>query len=152
MDQVKTIKVNAIKNGTVIDHISAGKILKVIDILNLTGCNSVMVGMNLSSNKIGKKDIIKIENRELSKQEVNSIALIAPSATLIIINNFEVVSKTSLDMPEYVEEHIICPNPKCITNSEEIPSKYYIDNTELATARCLYCEKKYLVEDLKIKI
>jgi len=152
MDQVKTIKVNAINNGTVIDHISAGKILKVIDILNLTGDNSVMVGMNLSSNKIGKKDIIKIEDRELSKQEVNSIALIAPSATLIIISNFEVVSKTSLDMPEYIEEHIICPNPKCITNSEEIPSKYYINNTKPATAHCLYCEKKYLVEDLKIKI
>ena len=152
MDQVKTIKVNAINNGTVIDHISAGKILKVIDILNLTGDNSVMVGMNLSSNKIGKKDIIKIEDRELSKQEVNSIALIAPSATLIIISNFEVVSKTSLDMPEYIEEHIICPNPKCITNSEEIPSKYYINNAEKATARCFYCEKKYLVEELKIKI
>jgi len=68
MSQVKTIKVNAIKNGTVIDHIAAGKILKVIDILNLTGDNSVMIGMNLSSNKIGKKDIIKIENRELTKK------------------------------------------------------------------------------------
>ena len=152
MSQVKTIKVNAIKNGTVIDHIAAGKVLKVIEILNLTGDNTVMIGMNLGSNKLGKKDIIKIEKRELSKKEVNSIALISPSATLIIINDFEVKSKTSLDMPEYVEEHIICPNPKCITNSEEIPSKYYINNTEPATARCLYCEKKYLVEDLKIKI
>jgi len=152
MAQNKIIKVNAIKHGTVIDHIAAGKILKVIDILNLTGDNSVMVGMNLTSNKIGKKDIIKIENRELSKQEVNSIALIAPSATLIIIKDFEVVQKSSLDMPEYIEEHIICPNPKCITNSEEIPSKYYIHNAKIATARCLYCEKKYLVEDLKIKI
>ncbi len=152
MGQVKTIKVSAIKNGTVIDHIAAGKVLKVIDILNLTGNNSVMIGMNLTSNKIGKKDIIKIENRELSKEEVNSIALISPSATLIIINDFEVVNKTSFDMPEYIEEHIICPNPKCITNSEEISSKYYINNTEPATARCLYCEKKYLVEDLKIKI
>ena len=149
---MKKIKVNAIKNGTVIDHTAAGKVLKVIDILNLTGDNSVMIGMNLSSNKIGRKDIVKIENRELSKEEVNSIALISPSATLIIINDFEVVNKTSLDMPEYIEEHIICPNPKCITNSEEIPSKYYINNTESATARCLYCEKKYLVEDLKIKI
>lgn len=152
MSQVKTIKVNAIKNGTVIDHIAAGKVLKVIDILNLTGNNSVMIGMNLTSNKIGKKDIVKIENRELSKEEANSIALISPSATLIIINDFEVVKKTSLDMPEYIEEHIICPNPKCITNSEDIPSKYYINNAEIATARCLYCEKKYLVEDLKIKI
>ena len=152
MSQVKTIKVSAIKNGTVIDHIAAGKVLKVIDILNLTGNNSVMIGMNLNSNKIGKKDIIKIENRELSKVEANSIALISPSATLIIINDFEVVNKTSLDMPEYIEEHIICPNPKCITNSEDIHSKYYINNTKIATARCLYCEKKYLVEDLKIKI
>ncbi len=152
MSQVKTIKVSAIKNGTVIDHIAAGKILKVIDILNLTGDNSVMIGMNLSSNKIGKKDIIKIENRELSKEEANSIALISPSATLTIINDFDVVNKTSLDMPDYIEEHIICPNPKCITNSEEIPSKYFINNVETATARCLYCEKKYLVEDLKIKI
>lgn len=152
MKQKKIIKVNAIKNGTVIDHIAAGKVLKVIDILNLSGNNSVMIGMNLSSNKIGKKDIIKIENRELSKQEVNSIALIAPKATLIIINNFEVVSKTSLDMPDYIEEHIICSNPKCITNLEEIPSKYYINNSDFATARCVYCEKKYLVEELKIKI
>ena len=152
MSQVKTIKVSAIKNGTVIDHIAAGKVLKVIDILNLTGNNSVMIGMNLNSNKIGKKDIIKIENRELSKVEANSIALISPSATLIIINDFEVVNKTSLDMPEYIEEHIICSNPKCITNSEDIHSKYYINNTKTATARCLYCEKKYLVEDLKIKI
>ena len=152
MSQVKTIKVSAIKNGTVIDHIAAGKVLKVIDILNLTGNNSVMIGMNLASNKIGKKDILKIENRELSKKEVNSIALIAPSATLIIINNFEVINKSSLGMPDYIEEHIICPNPKCITNSEEIPSKFYINNTKPAVARCLYCEKKYLVEDLKIKI
>ena len=152
MSQVKTIKVSAIKNGTVIDHIAAGKVLKVIDILKLTGDNSVMIGMNLTSIKIGKKDIIKIENRELSKEEVNSITLISPSATLIIINDFKVVNKTSLDMPEYIEEHIICPNPKCITNSEEISSKYYINNAETATARCLYCEKKYLVEDLKIKI
>ncbi len=152
MNQIKMIKVNAIKNGTVIDHIAAGKALKVIDILTLTGNNAVMIGMNLVSNRIGKKDIVKIENRELSKEEVNSIALIAPSATLIIIKDFEVVNKTSFDMPEYVEEHIICPNPKCITNSEDIPSKFYINNAEIATARCVYCEKKYLVEDLRIKI
>lgn len=152
MNQIKMIKVNAIKNGTVIDHIAAGKALKVIDILNLTGNNAVMIGMNLVSNRIGKKDIVKIENRELSKEEVNSIALIAPSATLITIKDFEVVNKTSFDMPEYIEEHIICPNPKCITNSEDIPSKFYINNDEIATARCVYCEKKYLVEDLKIKI
>jgi len=152
MSLVKTIKVNAIKNGTVIDHIAAGKVLKVIEILSLAGDNSVMIGMNLESNKLGRKDILKIENRELSKKEVNSIALIAPSATLIIINDFEVVNKSSLEIPEYIEEHIICPNPKCITNIEDIPSKYYIHKAGSVTARCVYCEKKYLVEELKIKV
>ena len=67
MNKMKMIKVNAIKNGTVIDHIAAGKALKVIDILTLTGNNAVMIGMNLVSNRIGKKDIVKIENRELSQ-------------------------------------------------------------------------------------
>ena len=94
----KKIKVNAFKNGTVIDHIAAGKVLKVIEILNLTGNDSVMMGMNLSSNKIGKKDIIKIENRELSQEEANSIALISPKATLIIIKDFEVVNFTEMEL------------------------------------------------------
>lgn len=111
-----------------------------------------MIGMNLESKKLKKKDIIKIENKELSKEEVNSIALVAPKATLIIIKDFEVISKTSLEMPDFIEEHIICPNPKCITNLEDISSKYYVNNSQIATARCVYCEKKYLVDNLKIKL
>ncbi|MCF7858684.1 MAG: aspartate carbamoyltransferase regulatory subunit [Candidatus Cloacimonetes bacterium] len=149
---MKTIKVNAIKNGTVIDHITAGKVLKVIEILNLADDSSVMIGMNLNSKKIGKKDILKIENRELSKNEVNSIALIAPKATLIIIKDFEVDSKASLELQEHIEEHIICPNPQCITNLESINSKFRIIQNTDVTARCVYCEKKYLLDDLKIKI
>lgn len=148
---MKKLKVDAIKNGTVIDHIAAGKVLKVADILNLDGRDTVMIGVNLPSNKIGKKDILKIENRELTQEEVNGIALIAPKATLIIIKNFEIVKKSSLEMPGYIEKHIICPNPKCITNLEKIDSKFKID-PQNATARCQYCEKKYRVETVKIKI
>ena len=99
MSKIKQIKVNAIKNGTVIDHITSGKVRKVLDILNLEGTDTVMIGMNLSSSKIGRKDIVKIENKELSHDEVNSIALVAPNATLIIINDFEVVKKVSLQIP-----------------------------------------------------
>jgi len=151
MDQGKTIKVNAIKNGTVIDHISAGKIRKVLDILHLEGNEVVMVGMNLFSNKIGRKDIIKIENKELSELEANSIALIAPEATLIIIQNYEVVRKSKLQIPEHIDDIITCPNPKCITNSEQIISKFKLTNNKPAQVRCLYCEKKYLIDDVKIK-
>ncbi|MDO9578520.1 MAG: aspartate carbamoyltransferase regulatory subunit [Candidatus Cloacimonadales bacterium] len=148
---MKQIKVNAIKNGTVIDHITTGKIRKVLDILHLDGTDIVMIGMNLSSKKLGRKDIIKIENKELSELEVNSIALIAPEATLIIIKDFEVVKKSSLKIPEYIEDIISCPNPKCITNEERIISKFKLTNDEPAQVRCIYCEKKYLIDEVKIK-
>lgn len=151
MNVVKQIKVNAIKNGTVIDHITAGRVQKVLEILSLDAPETVMIGMNLNSKKIGKKDIIKIENRVLSQDEVNSIALLAPKATLIIIQNFEVVSKHSLELPEKIKNLIVCPNPKCITNAEEIASKFRLTSDEHAQVRCLYCEKKYFLEDVKIK-
>ena len=149
---MKQIKVNAIKNGTVIDHISAGKVSKVMDIIDLYSNDVVMIGMNLASNKIGKKDILKIENRELSRDEVNSISLIAPNATLIIIKDFNVVKKNKLEMPEYIEDLILCPNPKCVTNVEKIKSKFRIIKEKQTKVRCYYCEKKYLVDEIKIRI
>ncbi len=151
MSQIKQIKVNAIKNGTVIDHITAGKVRKVLDILELDGTEIVMVGMNLSSKKLNRKDIVKIENKELSRNEVNSIALVAPNATLIIIKDFEVEKKVSLEIPENIENLIVCPNPKCITNSEDIKSKFRLTKDEPVKVRCFYCEKKYLIDEVKIK-
>lgn len=151
MSRIKQIKVNAIRNGTVIDHITAGKVRKVLDILELDGKEIVMVGMNLSSKKLNRKDIVKIENKELSHNEVNSIALVAPNATLTIINDFGVVKKVSLEIPEYIENLIVCPNHKCITNSEEIKSKFRLTKDEPVKVRCFYCEKKYLIDEVKIK-
>ena len=149
---MKQMKVDAIKNGTVIDHIPEGKALAVADILNLSGSNEVMIGINLNSKKVGKKDIIKIENRELSQEEVNSIALIAPSATLTIIKDFEVIRKVKAEIPESIEGLISCPNPKCITNSEKIKTKFKVTDKNPLKVRCCYCEKKYLVDEVKIKI
>ncbi|RLC53233.1 MAG: aspartate carbamoyltransferase regulatory subunit [Candidatus Cloacimonadota bacterium] len=151
MEQVKQIKVNAIKNGTVIDHITAGRVQKVLEIVNLDSPETVMIGMNLHSNKIGKKDIIKIENKVLSQDEVNSIALIAPKATLIIIKDFEVVSKDYLELPEKISNLIVCPNPKCITNEEIINSEFRLTEDTPPQVRCSYCEKKYPIEEVKIK-
>ncbi len=148
----KQIKVNAIKNGTVIDHIAAGKALRVIDILNLKGNSSVMIGMNLHSNKIGKKDIIKIENRELSANEVNSISLIAPESKLIIIKNFKVISKSKLQIPDKLDHLIVCPNPNCITNLEKVKTKFKVVKKSPIVVRCLYCEKKYAADDVKVHI
>jgi len=151
MEQIKQIKVNAIKNGTVIDHITAGRVQKVLEIVNLDSPETVMIGMNLQSNKIGKKDIIKIENKVLSQDEVNSIALIAPNATLIIIKDFEVVSKDYLELPEKISNLIVCPNPKCITNEEIMKSEFRLTEDTPPQVRCSYCEKKYPIEEVKIK-
>jgi len=152
MCAVKQIKVNAIKNGTVIDHIPAGKVLRLIELLNLTGKNSVMIGMNLHSEKLGCKDIIKIENRELTEPEVQSLALIAPQASVIIIKDFEVSKKINVEIPNYVENLLLCPNEKCITNMEGIPTKFNLHHNSNVKVRCAYCEKKYQIDEVKFRV
>ena len=146
----KQLKVDPIKNGTVIDHITAGKALQVAEILNLKNPkNLMMIGVNLASSKIGKKDIIKIENRELSDEEVNSVALVSPEATLIIIQDFEVVKKHRIHIPNQVKKHIICPNPNCVTNREKVETRFEVANREPVEVRCEYCEKKYRIDQIK---
>ena len=82
---MKELKVDPIKNGTVIDHIPAGRVQRVLAILKPRATDVVMMGMNFSSKAMKKKDIIKIEGRELTQNEVNSIALVAPAAKVSII-------------------------------------------------------------------
>ncbi len=147
------LKVDPIKNGTVIDHISAGKSLKVIEMLKLGKTdNLLMVGMNLSSNKMGRKDIIKIENRVLTEKEADSIALISPSASIIIIEDYKVMKKFKVELPNQINEFIICPNPNCVTNVEKVPTIYHLANRNPIEVRCAYCEKKYGIDDVKFSI
>jgi len=147
------LKVDPIKNGTVIDHITAGKALTVIDIINLNKSNSeVMIGMYLNSHKMGKKDIIKIEDRELSQDEVNKIALISPTATTIIINDYKVVRKVPVEIPDRIEGMIICPNPKCVTTTEKIKTKFEVAQRSPLQVRCEYCEKKYGIDEIKFSV
>ncbi len=148
----KQLKVDPIKNGTVIDHISAGKALQVADILNLKQTdNLMMIGVNLSSKKMGRKDIIKIENRALTADEVNSIALISPNATLTIIEDYQVVKKEKITLPEEIKSHIICPNPNCVTNIESVETRFAVANENPVEVQCAYCEKKYPIEDVKFR-
>lgn len=152
MCAIKKIKVNAIKHGTVIDHIPAGTVLRLIDLLNLTGKNSVMIGMNLQSEKLGCKDIIKIENRELTEPEVQGLALLAPQASVIIIKDFEVAKKISVEIPNFVENLLLCPNEKCITNTEGIPTKFNLHQNSIVQVRCAYCEKKYQIDEVTFRV
>lgn len=140
-----------IENGTVIDHIPAGKGLEVINILNIDlGHNeTAVVLVNVPSKKMGKKGVIKVENRQLSEWEVNKIALIAPSASLNIIKNWEVVEKQKVKLPKILINVTNCPNANCITNSNEnMEKKFIVENENPLKLRCFYCERLFRREEI----
>jgi aspartate carbamoyltransferase regulatory subunit len=137
-----TLRVSKIKDGTVIDHITAGHALDVIKILGITGhVNGVVtVGMNVPSKTLGLKDMVKIEGRELKSEEVAKIALLAPHASINIIRNYKVVNKQQVKLPEVLRETVICANPSCISNSKEpVKSTFYVEEQEPLRLRCHYC-------------
>lgn len=143
------LKVSAIKEGTVIDHIQAGKGLKVIEILKLNRTRrTVLLAMNVQSKKLGRKDIVKVEGKFLSEEEVNKIALVAPKATVNIIKDFRVVEKFSVEIPSEIVGILRCANPNCISNAEYATSKFYVISREPLKVRCHYCERTMDGEDI----
>jgi len=138
----KELKVSAIENGTVIDHIPSKSVFQVIKILNLDEYdNQIFLGTNLESQKYGKKGIIKVSNRFFKADEINKIALVAPTATLIVIKNFSVVEKKKVEIPDGVEKIVKCFNPNCITNNEPVLTKFTVIEKEELKLKCHYCEK-----------
>ncbi len=139
----KELKVSALENGTVIDHLPASSLFHAIRILGLDKTdNQIYFGTNLSSKKYGTKGIIKVRDQYFENSDINKIALVAPYATLIEIKNFEVTRKTKIDTPEEVKDFVKCFNPKCITNHQTVATKFKVitDKGELKL-RCHYCEK-----------
>jgi aspartate carbamoyltransferase regulatory subunit len=138
----KELKVSAIENGTVIDHIPSSTVFQVISILGLSSIdNQVLFGTNLESRKMGTKGIIKVKNMFFAASEINKIALVAPTATLIVIKNFAVVEKKPVFVPDTVEKIVKCFNPNCITNHEAIPTQFQVIDKKELKLRCHYCEK-----------
>jgi aspartate carbamoyltransferase regulatory subunit len=138
------LRVKPIENGTVIDHIAGGQALNVLKILGISGStqSTVSVVMNVESGRIGKKDIVKVEDRELKEEEVNRIALIAPDATINIIRDFLVVDKHIVDLPDQIIGVVRCQNPSCISNtSEPIKSRMQVKAKNPVVLRCVYCEQ-----------
>lgn len=138
----KQLSVTAIKEGTVIDHIPSGSLFSVIAILGLDQLdNLITFGNSLESKKLGKKGIIKVSEVFFSTEEINKIALIAPTAKLNIIRDFEVVEKVKVEIPERVQGIIKCVNPKCITNSEVVTTRFTVVSKDPIQLKCHYCEK-----------
>jgi aspartate carbamoyltransferase regulatory subunit len=140
-----TLSVSAIKNGTVIDHIAAGQAIKIIRLLKLADARQQMtIGLNLISNSMGYKDLIKIENKLFSKEEANQITLFAPQATINIIENFVVVKKINTELPTMISNILICPNKNCVTRYEPVASCFFIESyAKSILLICKYCEKQF---------
>ena len=149
---MKHLQVAALSNGTVIDHIPANKLFKVFSLLNLENCKeTITVGNNLNRETVGKKGIIKISERIFSEDETNKIALIAPQAKINIIQNYEVIEKRLLSLPDEVREIVQCLNPACITNHQPVHTWFHVTTEENETRlKCHYCEREVKLEEIKL--
>ena len=134
------LRVSKIEEGTVIDHITGGQAVNVLAILGIDGTSGeeVSVGMNVPSDRLGRKDVVKVEGRELSQDEVDVLSLIAPAATINIIREFDVAEKHRVSRPAEVTGVLSCPNANCITTeSEPVDSRFEVLEEGV---RCTYCD------------
>ena len=137
------MKIDSIKNGIVLDHITAGKSLEVYKALGLDKLDcSVAIIKNVKSNKMGKKDIIKIEGG-LDLVDLDVLGFIDHNITVNIIKDGKIVEKKRLSLPKKITNVIKCKNPRCITSIEqELKHIFILTDEENQVYRCKYCEEK----------
>lgn len=138
----KQLSVSAIKDGTVIDHVPAQVLFNVVSILKLDTLDTMItIGNSLESKKLGKKGIIKLSEVFFHDNDINKIALVAPCAKLNIIRNYEVVEKKVVEIPNEIVGIVKCVNPKCITNNEDVTTRFNVVSKSEIKLKCHYCEK-----------
>ena len=149
-------RVTAIKNGTVIDHIPSGQALKVLELLNLSGDTSVPVSlvMNVPSKKMGAKDIIKVEDRELTQSELDRLALVAPDSSIAIIRAYSVAEKLNVNLGDEVINVVRCTFSNCITQNprEPLPHRLRVIRTAPLALRCHYCQRPQDLDELVLNL
>ncbi|MBW2989186.1 aspartate carbamoyltransferase regulatory subunit [Candidatus Woesearchaeota archaeon] len=147
----KELRISAIREGTVIDHIPAKEVFKVVDILNLAEHKGIIsVASNLRSKALGKKGIVKVGGKELTKKEVDEISIAAPDATINIIKGYEVIRKSNVELPEDFDNIIRCSNPSCITNHEKVKTLFHVVSKKPLQVVCHHCER--MMENDKISL
>lgn len=137
------LKINGITKGIVIDHIKAGVGIKIFNYLGLDRADyTVALIMNAPSNKLGKKDMIKIEN--VIDFDYTALGFIDPDITIDIIDDGAIKEKVKLKLPNRVENVIKCKNPRCVTSIEKyIPHVFYLVDENKCEYRCQYCDESY---------
>lgn len=135
------MKIDSIQQGIVIDHIKAGKSMDIYHYLKLEqlGC-SVAIIKNVKSKKMGKKDIIKID--DAIEINLDVLGYIDPNITVNIIRGGVKTEKRKLFLPQRIENVVQCKNPRCITSTEDVPQIFTLSDKKTATYRCIYCETK----------
>ena len=145
------LAVAALKNGTVIDHIPSSVLFKAVKILGIANLDkAVTIGNNLDSKKLGKKGIIKVADVFFPESTLNRIALIAPSAVVNIIRDYEVVEKVPVSLLDTIIGIVKCGNPKCITNNEPMRTKFHVIDHDDVTIECHYCGQAVKSRDAQI--
>ncbi len=143
--------VAAIKNGTVIDHIPADKTYQVVSLLRLEQLTTqVTIGYNLRSKKLGRKGIIKVEDKFFTDEEISRLSVLAPNIVLNIIKDYEVIEKKTVTTPNELKGIVRCNNPKCITNNEPMPTLFHIVDKDQGILKCHYCEKEQYISKVEL--
>lgn len=137
------MNIDSVEKGLVIDHIEAGKAMEIYNYLNLGKMDcSVAIIKNAKSKKMGKKDIIKVEDN--INMDLKVLGFIDPTITINVIDNGTIIRKINLELPEELENVVKCKNPRCITSIEqEITNKFKLTDRENKVYRCVYCDTAY---------
>lgn len=145
MEKDNQLQVEAIRNGSVIDHIPANFGINILKLFRLHQTNQrITIGLNLPSSALNTKDLIKIENVYLTEEQANQLALYAPQATVNQIEEYKVVNKFTLRLPEQIERVFNCPNSNCISHGEPVDSKFKVQQKHgRVQLKCHYCEKVF---------
>ena len=148
-DLLRQQTVPKIKEGTVIDHIPAKSTFKVLQILHLSD-ELITFGNNLESKQLGKKGVVKIADKLLSKKELNKIALVAAEATVSVIKDYKVYDKFRVETPKRFVNIVKCINPNCITRHQEVSTHFDVVSNEPLKLRCHYCETAFGSENINL--
>ena len=145
------LAVAALQNGTVIDHIPACSVFDVVRLLGIEKLDkSVTIGYNLDSRKLGKKGILKVADVVFPDATLNRLALVAPNVHVNIIEDYKVVKKMTVTVPDEVVGLVKCNNPKCITNNEPMQTVFNVVDKERGILKCHYCDKEQDINKVKL--
>ncbi|HIJ97454.1 TPA: aspartate carbamoyltransferase regulatory subunit [archaeon] len=152
MSKENVLKIERIKNGTVIDHLPAGTALTVMKVLGIRKNykNSVSIAMNVKSKVLGMKDVVKVEDRILRDDETDKLSLIAQHATINIVRDYKVVKKSRVSVPKEIVGVLKCGNPTCITGKREpVMPVFSIEKESPIVLRCKFCERVMGAEQIE---